>query len=229
MIFLLWRVIGLFLLPLLALHPKARRHIFRVPYPSPGCIWIHGASAGEHKAIRALLPHLNHPHWRTYSSWRTPINAAPAPMDLPLVFSRWLDWARPSMLILVEAELWPGWIAACRKRSIPIVVVNARSSPSQKWWTSLGLWNHLTRDILFLPQSIYGDLKAAAVSPKSRFTFPKQPIIAASTHQEDEALLIPLWSKHPNLPPLLIAPRHIERVDEIEKTCLSLNLSVERI
>ena len=185
MLYFIWRAAGLFLLPFLLLHPKARRHILRVPFPKPGCIWLHGASAGEHKALQALIPHLPRPHWRTHSSWRTSVNAAPAPLDLPFVFRRWLDWARPSMLILVEAELWPGWLEECRRKSIPIVVVNARPSKSQERWKRMGLWKSLSKEVLFLSQLRFGDLKSEAPLPPFRIQFASSPFIAACTHPED--------------------------------------------
>ena len=35
---------------------------------------------------------------------------------------------RPAACIMVEAEIWPGFLRACRRRSIPVVLVNGRIS-----------------------------------------------------------------------------------------------------
>ena len=86
--------------------------------------WLHGASAGEHQAARALAVGLQSAEgaFRTSSSWRTPVlGAFPAPLDLPGLPGRWLDAFRPGRLVLIEAELWPGWLWACRRRGIPVV------------------------------------------------------------------------------------------------------------
>ena len=214
--FVLYTVLGWLALPWLCLYPKARRHILKLPAPSPGCIWVHGASAGENQAARALCKALKEPYWRTFSSWRTPIpDAFPAPLDLPVIRERWLDRARPKLLILIEAELWPGWIEACRKRQIPIVVVNAKASQSPRRWKKRGLWSWLTADISFIPIQDVGDLKTAAPPSEPTFTIDRPYILAASTHASDEMALIESWSLLPERPLLILAPRRIDRAADI--------------
>jgi hypothetical protein len=96
-----WRAAGLFAVPLLLLHPGARRQVWRVPAPPPGRVWLHGASACEHRAVAALRGVLDQV-WPTSSSRRTPVPAAlPAPVDLSYVGQRWPDWARLRKLELV--------------------------------------------------------------------------------------------------------------------------------
>ncbi|MEH6909357.1 MAG: lipid IV(A) 3-deoxy-D-manno-octulosonic acid transferase, partial [Oceanicoccus sp.] len=50
------------------------------------------------------------------------------PYDLPTAISSFLRRVRPKLLIIMETELWPNTIYACRKRSIPVVLANARLS-----------------------------------------------------------------------------------------------------
>ena len=186
-IFLVWRTIGILLLPLLFIHPKGRKHVWNIPKPDPGLIWIHGASAGEHQIVSALAEELQTPVWRTYTTWRTKVQRAwPAPLDLPFVFSKWLDWARPSMLILAEAELWPGWIWHCKRRKIPIVVVNDKPSNAKKIWQNLRLWKWLSKDITFISQAETGDLKGYAKPLEVPYQFQRKLFIAASTQDGDE-------------------------------------------
>ena len=166
----LWKMIGLLTWPIWLLHPRSRRHMRGLLAPEPGRTWIHGASAGE-QVIAKVLAQAMTPHaWRTHMSMRTQMSGSfPAPLDLPIIFARWLDRARPSRLILVEAELWPGWIAACRARKIPIIVIGSRPSASLRRWQSIpGLWAWLSRDVLFLPQSEI-DLKLGGQPPTSSF------------------------------------------------------------
>jgi 3-deoxy-D-manno-octulosonic-acid transferase len=214
----LWQLVGLLVLPLLLLHPAARRHILRIPTPEPGWSWLHGASAGEHRAALGLIGALSGPVWRTRSSWRTPVPGTfPAPLDLPFVIGPWLDRARPSRLILIEAELWPGWILACRARGIPVAVVNARPSRGTERLKRLGrLWEWLIRDVTFISQQETGDLKLAAAPPPPPFSLPRPALIGASTRPGDEARLITAWQTLPAPRPLLVlAPRHLHRIPEV--------------
>ncbi len=215
---LLWRAVGLAALPLLLLHPRARRHIVGVPRPEPGWTWLHGASAGEHRAAVAIEAALPGKVWRTSSSWRTPVAGAfPAPLDLPLVLSRWLDAARPGRLILVEAALWPGWLAACRVRGIPVVVVNARPGRGTDRWKKLGpLWRWLMAGVTVIPQSQTGDLKLSAPPPPAPFALPRPAIVAASTRPGDEPRVLSAWARIPQPRPMLvIAPRHLTRIEAV--------------
>src|SRR4029077_9489969 len=36
---------------------------------------------------------------------------------------------RPARIALVEAEVWPNWMAAAARRNVPVHLVNARLSP----------------------------------------------------------------------------------------------------
>ncbi len=220
-----WRLVGLLALPAALLHPGLRRHVVGLPAPEPGWNWLHGASAGEHLAARALAPYLAEGAWRTSLSPRTPVAGAfPAPLDLPFVVGRWLDRARPARLILVESELWPGWIAAARARGIPVAVVNARPSRGTARWRRLGpLWRWLTRGVRFIPQSETGDLKLAARLGAATFELGRDAFIAASTRPGDEERVIAAWKRLPERigrlprPMLVLAPRHLDRVPEVAR------------
>ena len=52
-----------------------------------------------------------------------------APLDFPGMVRRYLKHFEPSQLVLVEGEAWPHLLLACRRRSIPVSLVNARMSP----------------------------------------------------------------------------------------------------
>jgi 3-deoxy-D-manno-octulosonic-acid transferase len=40
-----------------------------------------------------------------------------------------LDTLKPSLIVLTESELWPNFLSAANKRSLPVIAVNARMSP----------------------------------------------------------------------------------------------------
>jgi 3-deoxy-D-manno-octulosonic-acid transferase len=208
-----WRLLGWLLWPVFQFHPRLRR---KPAIPEPGSIWIHGSSLGEHQAIKALTKNIKHPIWATYSSLRsTPSNAFPAPLDVPWIIDPWLKWARPKALILIETEFWPGWLEGCRRNNIPVYVLNYHTSKSSTRWKKWGLWKPLIEGTVLLSQEAYGDLKTAAPSLKSAFTLPQPCLIAASTREGDENLILEAVSTITKKPFILIAPRHLHRVTHI--------------
>ncbi|NBV86034.1 MAG: 3-deoxy-D-manno-octulosonic acid transferase [Verrucomicrobia bacterium] len=51
------------------------------------------------------------------------------PVDSQGAVNRTLDLMRPEGLVLVEGEVWPNLMEACRVREIPVMLANARLSP----------------------------------------------------------------------------------------------------
>ena len=227
-----WRGVGLLLWPVLLLLPAARRHLWRVPHPVPGWAWLHGASLGEHQAVAALASVWPDTRiWRTSSSPRTPVPGAfPAPADLPFVVGPWLNLARPSRLVLVESELWPGWLVACKTRGIPVTVVQARPSRGWRRWARLGpVWRWLMADVTVVPQAEVGDLKQAAPSRPVDRPLPPGAIVLASGRDGDEARVLAAWLRLPRPRPLLVlAPRHPRRCPAVAAHAAAAGLSVSR-
>ena len=52
-----------------------------------------------------------------------------APLDFRWMVRRYFGRFEPSQVVLIEGEAWPHLLMECRKRSIPISLVNARMSP----------------------------------------------------------------------------------------------------
>jgi 3-deoxy-D-manno-octulosonic-acid transferase len=107
-----------------------------------GAIWLHAVSVGEVHAARGLIPHLRE-HWPERAivlSTTTPTGQAMArstagadavfymPLDLPWAVAGYMRALEPSLLLLVETEIWPNLLRACRDRSVPVALVNARLS-----------------------------------------------------------------------------------------------------
>jgi len=57
------------------------------------------------------------------------VRALYSPLDLPGLPERCLMRFQPQAVALIEAELWPNFAEACRRRSIPLLMLNARLSP----------------------------------------------------------------------------------------------------
>lgn len=57
------------------------------------------------------------------------VRALYSPLDVPGLSGRCLKRFQPKAVVLIEAELWPNFAEACKRRNIPMVMLNARLSP----------------------------------------------------------------------------------------------------
>lgn len=106
-------------------------------------IWVHAVSVGEVRSAAALIVALDerYPEHRIHVTTMTPtgseqvrelfgerVGHSYVPYDLPDAVSRFLDRMRPDLAVIAETELWPNLFAACRRRGIPLFLVNVRIS-----------------------------------------------------------------------------------------------------
>ena len=121
-----------------------RLGFFKPPTPlaTKKMVWLHTVSVGEFLGalplIRCLLARADVQLVITTS---TPTGSERvratlgeqvfhvyAPYDLPDAIARFLHRVKPALLLIMETELWPNTIAACARRQIPCVLINARLS-----------------------------------------------------------------------------------------------------
>ena len=55
-----------------------------------------------------------------------------APLDFRFMVRRYLNRFEPARIVLIEGEVWPHLLQACRGRGIPVSLVNARMSPRSR-------------------------------------------------------------------------------------------------
>ena len=110
--------------------------------PPNARIWIHAVSVGEAVAASTLAEALREelPGCEIVASTTTPTGQEVARKSfgealvsyLPIDFSgpvrRALGRTRPSVIVLVESEIWPNLVATAAREGVPVVVVNGRIS-----------------------------------------------------------------------------------------------------
>lgn len=239
---------------------------------SAGGLWIHAASVGEVQAARPLIEALRAEwpdHTLTVSTqsptgartlrahWGDAVQHLFAPIDTPGAAARFLDRLQPSMLVLIEREVWPEWISQCRKRLIPVVLVNARLSADsaatyQRWQALMApVWAQIERvavadatsearyatlgvpaDRLLLTGNLKFDQGDAPDNGPPLPWLARRPVfVAGSTHEGEESALLAAWPDLARQVPgalLILVPRHPERFDAVAQQVCESRLSVVR-
>ena len=113
--------------------------------PEQKPVWIHALSIGELLSAGSLIPRLRRElaDRPLYLSVSTASAFAMAqdrfagscdgifyfPYDVAFAVTRCLDAVDPALIVLVETDIWPGFLAEVRRRQIPCCLVNGRLSP----------------------------------------------------------------------------------------------------
>ncbi|PCI75086.1 MAG: 3-deoxy-D-manno-octulosonic acid transferase [SAR86 cluster bacterium] len=124
-------------------------------------LWVHAVSVGETVASAPLVAELRHlyPDAQIVMTTMTPTGSDRVrmlfgesvmhvyiPYDLPGACNRFLDKYRPSLLILMETELWPNLVHSCHQRGVKLLLANGRLS--EKSAAAYGRFATFTRNLL---------------------------------------------------------------------------------
>jgi 3-deoxy-D-manno-octulosonic-acid transferase len=152
-------------------------------------IWVHAVSVGEVLAASRLVNELSAcaPQYRVLLSTTTrtgqrlarertgPNHAFYFPLDFPWIVRRYLRALDPVLLVLVETELWPNLLTACRQHGIPVAVVNGRISDRSlpRYMRLRRLWTKILSGVsIFLAQSQEDVKRLKAIgAPPGRVSF----------------------------------------------------------
>lgn len=244
--------------------PAYLRHVgerfgFYSQQPDGPLIWVHAVSVGETRAAEPLIKALaqRFPQHSIVMTHMTPtgretsqavfgesVQRVYLPYDYPWTVARFLSRFRPAIGIVMETEIWPNLVAACRARAIPLLLVNARLS--EKSARRYARFARLTRAslqsltaiaaqteadasrlrALGAPRvQVVGNIKFDALPPAVqieagralRQSIGTRPVLlAASTREGEEALILDALQRNPlNDTLLVIVPRHPQRFDEV--------------
>lgn len=240
-----------------------------------GVIWVHAVSVGETRAaeplVRALLA-----QWPEHSvliTHMTPtgrdtsqtlfrdeprVLRAYLPYDVGCLAHAFLRHFRPLFGVIMETELWPNLLAACRRRRIPVMLANARlSARSARRYARLPALTTLTMkalaaigaqtaaDAARLTQlgarrvTVTGNIKFDIAPPapmlalgatlRARIGDGRPVVLAASTREGEEALLLDAFARHaPHSALLLLVPRHPQRFEEVAALAGARGLPLQR-
>jgi 3-deoxy-D-manno-octulosonic-acid transferase len=223
-------------------------------------IWIHAVSVGETRAAQPVVEGLFRAYPKHYvlMTHMTPtgreagrelfggrIERCYLPYDLPGPVAQFLDHFNPRAGILMETEIWPNLIHACRKRGIALYLVNGRLS--KKSWLGYRRLAGFTRRSLrglagIAAQTeedarrftalgahavrVTGNLKFDVTPPPAQLELAlkwrrlygegRPVLLAASTREGEEELLLDELGSIA-VPALLtvIVPRHPRRFDTV--------------
>ncbi len=177
-----------------------------------------------------------------------------APIDLPWIVRRVLRTIRPQLFISVESEVWPNLLRETYRYGARVALINGRLSSRSyrsyrqfRWVTSL-LWNYF--DLLAVRQSedaerfaglgiprekiqITGNLKYDLVVTRARPSRSqhRSTLVVGSTREGEEQQLLPVIEGVRKAVPglqIIWAPRHLERVGELESLFAKQGVSWSR-
>ena len=166
------------------------------------------------------------------------------PLDVYSVVEKFIKSINPSVILIAETELWPNFARASFENNIPIYIINARIS-DKSYPTYLKAKNFFKLILNYytgifcqseLDKQRFLDLGAKSdkveVMKNLKFEIEKKPcdinlaqenfkvLIAGSTHKGEDEIVI---RQYKNLKKdiknlkLIIAPRHLTRLDEVKK------------
>lgn len=215
-----------------------REGIDATPRPPGKLLWVHAASVGESLSILPVLAALPDNvvvllTTGTVTSAALLATRLPqlgleqrvlhrfVPLDVPAWARRFVDHWRPDAAAFVESEIWPNLLAACARRDIPVMLVNARMSVKSfsKWRRTGGFARAVFSGFAAVqPQSSNDAARLAALGARNlvpagnlKFAASPLPADAAGLAQLDALLADrPAWlaaSTHPG-EETLIAEAH---------------------
>jgi 3-deoxy-D-manno-octulosonic-acid transferase len=246
------------------------------PRPSPrggeGVIWLHAVSVGETRAAAPIVAALRarYPQHRILLTHMTPtgrqtsmdlfgdeVERAYLPYDYPFAVQRFLRHFQPAVGVVMETEIWPNLVAACKGQGIPLLLANARLSEKSAW--RYARFPNLTRAALrglaaiaaqtdddaarlralgAASVEVLGNVKFDILPPPEQLALgealrerigPRPVLLAASTREGEEALLFAaLTRRSPDDALLLVVPRHPQRFDEVAALAGKVGLTVQR-
>lgn len=171
------------------------------------------------------------------------------PMDWRGAMGRFLAQCQPRLGIIMETELWPNLYQLCSEGDTPLIIINGRVSTrtlrAPRWLRRL-YRDCLRRTQLVLARSaedrenfltlgatsercrVVGNIKFAALTgdAPAPIDLGRDYLLAASTRDGEEIVIVEAWLAAGREELLVIAPRHPQRLDAILRDLDPLKLRI---
>ncbi|MCL2000355.1 MAG: 3-deoxy-D-manno-octulosonic acid transferase [Planctomycetes bacterium] len=243
-------------------------------FGEPPCLWLHAVSVGEVMASLELsrLFLADNPDWEIRVSTTTATGRSVAekhfgpervfyfPLDFSWMVERAFHCLRPALVVLMELELWPNFLAHAARLGVPVAVANARIT--ERSVHRLALVPRLARrmamavEVWFCQTRLYADRLEKIGVPANRIQLTGSVkydavaevidaeagrscrrllgcgerdylaggdlmVVGGSTHPGEERILLEALRRagagEERRRLAVLAPRHPERLDEVEK------------
>ncbi len=232
--------------------------MLNVPQMSDKRIMFHGVSVGEVIALENLIKKTKEtfPDYEIIVTTGTKTGQEIAqkkyadvasfityfPYDVPVFVRKFLAKVNPSMVFIAETELWPAFSYYCKKKNIPLFIINGRISDATynsykmfkfffagmlKNYTGVYTQSQIDNDKMI---SIGANPDTTKVMKNLKFDVKRKccdieigqefgrVIIAGSTHAGEDEIVLAAFSKVKEKfadAKLLLAPRHPQRVPQV--------------
>ncbi len=179
------------------------------------------------------------------------VNHFYCPIDWQWAVKKFISEFQPCCLLIIETELWPNLFTAAETLNLPITIINGRISTrtlhastwmKKRYRDCLGIANYvLARNEEDSQRFITLGTKPPKVKTIGNIKFYQQPqlkntvafqtlkpyVLAASTRNGEEALIVSAWQKYKHGNHLLIiVPRHPKRITDITSQLKPYNLKL---
>ena len=164
------------------------------------------------------------------------------PFDTPFCIENFFARIKPTAIFMAETEIWPFFVNKCYQKRVPLFIINGRIS--DRTFNSYKKFKIFFKNLLKKYTGIYtqssedlnkflqlganqnttermNNLKFDITPPDVDISINKvgRILLAASTHTGEDEIILKTYQQlkktHKDLK-LLIAPRHLQRVNEIE-------------
>jgi 3-deoxy-D-manno-octulosonic-acid transferase len=179
------------------------------------------------------------------------------PFDFAGPVEKALAATRPGMIILTETEIWPLFIERAARRGIPVALVNGRISERSfaryriaggfiaKTLARLSIATMQSKEDAGRLEALGAPSERVRAFGNLKYDLPAPPVfadgerlaaaaggrpvvVAGSTGEGEEALVLDAWRDLAPRPLLVLAPRRPERFDEVARLVESRGLRLQR-
>jgi 3-deoxy-D-manno-octulosonic-acid transferase len=219
-------------------------------------VWFHVASVGEMRLAtpmitavleRGLLITCNTPeaYRLAASTWGNSVTLRYCPLDYRSFVKRFIGRYTPSVVFIIETEIWPELYEQCHQQNIAIYIVNGRISDktlrsrlARAWLYPMalrrisGVWAREDEDAsrfaaMGCPPDKICTTGSIKMTRRLHSSVPENPLphrqfaLAISTHSGEETAIADAWRSAAGNNLLVLIPRHPPRASGVARSLAS--------